>query len=314
MKTALYTIAILSVTALAGVWTLNNVQAQASWYDSSWNYRQKITIASSQVDSNLTDFPVYVDLATMSSGFFSNVQSDGGDIRITQSDGTTEVARDVVSIDTASSTGELHFKASSVSSTSDTEFYVYYGNSGASNYTETATYGAENVWTNSQAGVWHLGEETGDAIDSTSNNNDGTPKNSVTQGVSGQVGQAYEFDGDDDHVKIDSGSVSLSQPVSMSIWVFQDAGSGFNTYLAKNADGDNIPDPVDIRSGSDESNLEIKTDGGDIEANNVLPVNEWFHFAVTWESDGSAKAYVNSTVVATSATSFSDKVNPVWIG
>jgi len=61
MKTALYTIAILSVTALVGVWTLNNVQAQASWYDSGWDYRQKITIDSTQVDNNLTDFPVYMD-------------------------------------------------------------------------------------------------------------------------------------------------------------------------------------------------------------------------------------------------------------
>jgi len=34
-----------------------------SWYNSSWDYRVKITIESDEVDSTLTDFPVYVDLS-----------------------------------------------------------------------------------------------------------------------------------------------------------------------------------------------------------------------------------------------------------
>jgi hypothetical protein len=230
MKSALYTITLLILAVLVGGWAVTDAHAQASWYNDSWDYRQKVTIKSSQVDSDLTDFPVYVDLATMSSGFFASVQSDGGDIRVTEADGTTEVAREVARIDTASSTGQLHFKAPSISSTSDTEFYIYYGNSDASNYADSSTYGAENVWTNSQAGVWHLDEDSGDAIDSTSNNNDGTTKNGATQGVGGQVGQAYDFDGTDDYVEGKNPPVTGTDPRTVSAW-FKTSSTGNDTVV-----------------------------------------------------------------------------------
>jgi len=69
-----------------------------AWYNSSWLYRKKITIDKDKVDANLTDYPVYLDLSTLGSDFFNNVKSGGGDIRITTSDGTTEVPREVVSV------------------------------------------------------------------------------------------------------------------------------------------------------------------------------------------------------------------------
>lgn len=34
----------------------------ASWYNSSWTYRLKLTIDNTKVDADLTDFPVYVNL------------------------------------------------------------------------------------------------------------------------------------------------------------------------------------------------------------------------------------------------------------
>jgi len=287
MKTALYTIAILSVAALVGVWTFNSVQAQASWYNSDWDYRQKITIDSSQVQSSLTDFPVYVDLATMSSGFFSNVQSDGGDIRVTQSDGTTEVAREVVSIDTASSTGELHFKADSVSSSTDTEFYIYYGNSGASNYTDSATYGAENVWTNSQASVYHLDEDSGDAVDSTSNNNDGTTYNGVTQGVGGQVGQAYDFDGSDDYVEIgsppDPSGSGADASFAVTFWLYPNSDGSDNPIIEWSDGGKN---DLHTWQFSSEGDFFLNPAGGCGtfgRNNDEIKLDQWSHYGVVYD-------------------------------
>ncbi|GAG49321.1 unnamed protein product, partial [marine sediment metagenome] len=93
------------------------------WYNASWGYRKKITIDYTKVDANLTNFPVYVNLANLGSDFFSNVKGDGGDIRITKSDGTTELPREIVAINTGAETGEIHFKADSLSSSSpSTEF------------------------------------------------------------------------------------------------------------------------------------------------------------------------------------------------
>ncbi len=55
------------------------------WYDSNWLYKKKITIASSSVDGNLTDYPVYLDLSDFGADFHSNVKDDFFDIRITSS-------------------------------------------------------------------------------------------------------------------------------------------------------------------------------------------------------------------------------------
>ena len=151
-----------------------------SWYNSSWKYRVKITIDHSKVGSDLTDFPVYVDLSTLPSGFHTNVKSDGGDIRVTRSDGTTECPREIVFYDAANDKGELHFKANSLSSTSDTDFYIYYGNASASDYATDATYGARKVWTNGYVGVYHLQATSGTQKNSATGSDDlsvsnGTP-------------------------------------------------------------------------------------------------------------------------------------------
>jgi len=176
----------------------------SDWYDADWERRIKITVDDTLVNENLTDFPVYVDLDDLPDGFFVSVQNDGDDIRITESDGLTELPYELVSIDTSARTGELHFKAD-VSSTTDSEFYIYYANASASGYADSATFGSENVWTNGYDLRYALDDNpTGSSPqfkDSTDNDN-----NAVTRGtsgmtagdvVTGQIGQAINLDGDD---------------------------------------------------------------------------------------------------------------------
>lgn len=162
--------------------------ASGAWYDFDWTSRKAITIDASVIDATLTNFPVYVDLADLGSDFFTEVNADGGDIRITQSDGVTEVAREVVAINTGAETGELHFNATSIASTTDTTFYIYYGNSGASEPAASATYGSENTWNSNYEAVYHLSESGSTYSDSTSNGHDGTGEGTnptVTTGVLG---------------------------------------------------------------------------------------------------------------------------------
>jgi len=112
------------------------------WYNSSWLYRVKITVLASKVAENLSNYPVYVDLSNLPSEFHTNVnQTDGRDIRITSSDGVTELPREVVYYDSANDKGELHFKATSLSHSTDTDFYIYYGNSSATEPSDSSTYG-----------------------------------------------------------------------------------------------------------------------------------------------------------------------------
>jgi hypothetical protein len=116
-----------------------------------------ITIAAAQVAADLTDFPVYVDLSDLPSGFWSAVANGGGDIRCYKSDGTTEIAREVVSCDTDTDTGELWVKFSgTLSSSVDTVIQIHV-NGASPDYAATATYGRNNVWTD-YIGVWHLND------------------------------------------------------------------------------------------------------------------------------------------------------------
>ena len=56
-----------------------------------------ITIDNTKVSADLTDYVIYVNLANLNATFWSTVADGGGDIRVFKSDGTTELAREVVS-------------------------------------------------------------------------------------------------------------------------------------------------------------------------------------------------------------------------
>jgi hypothetical protein len=103
-----------------------------------------VTIASGEVSSNLTDFPVYVDLADMPSGFWANVASDGSDIEVTDSGGTP-IPFDLVYFDHSGEDGDLYFKAPSVLSGSPNTFDINVGD-GATAPAVTDPLGRNAVW------------------------------------------------------------------------------------------------------------------------------------------------------------------------
>ena len=181
----------------------------------------QITIDHTKVAADLTNFPVYVNLANLTSNFWAWTSSGCGDIRVTSSDGTTEVPREVVTCDKTAKTGELWFKASSLSSSNDTTFYIYYGGI-QTDYATNATYGAQNVWDSNYKGVWHLKDGTTlSGSDSTSNTNNGTSHGSPSA-TSGQLDGAGNFSGSSDNLGITAISVN-GVSYTISAW--------FNTPL-----------------------------------------------------------------------------------
>ncbi len=197
------------------------------WYSASWGRRIKVTIDSGLVTADQTNFPIYLNLDDFPDAFFSNVQSDGDDIRITEDDGVTEVPYELVTIDTSAKTGELHFKAN-VSSTTDSEFFVYYGNGSASGYSVSSTYGRNNVWTNGFLAVFHLDQSpTASApqfIDSTGNNTGTAVNLEVGDRLAGVVGRAIDHDGVDEHITTNMNQNMLSS--TWSIWLNTDGAQG----------------------------------------------------------------------------------------
>jgi|GEM_PF-6070409 len=156
----------------------NVIKADASWYNADWSYRKAITIDHTKVSgsSDLSNFPILVNLAS-DSDLASHAQDDGDDILFTSSDGTTKLSHEIEKFD--GTTGELQawVKIPTLSYSTDTVIYMYYGNSSCESQQS-----ASSVWDCNYKMVQHLEETTETHYDSTSNDNDGTPYPSLDQG------------------------------------------------------------------------------------------------------------------------------------
>jgi hypothetical protein len=174
------------------------------WNTNDWTQYDVLTINSTKVDEVVTDFPVYVNLADLSSDFWSTTPADanlaGTDIRVTtDSETPVELSRELVFASSSTQTGELHFKADSISSTTDTIFRIYYNGSTTGDYNPAAVYGAQNVWTNGYTAVYHA---EGGGTDSTTNGYDMTANGDATAVPGGQLGSAFDLDGAGDYYSI----------------------------------------------------------------------------------------------------------------
>jgi len=209
-------------------------------FPSDYTYKVPLTTDSSQVASNESNFPYYFDLANISdSQFWNNVQSDGGDLRVsTNSDGSNQIPLEVAAIDTASQTGEIHFKDSTDSASNKTYYLWWEDTTGAvSQPAATDPNGRNAVWSRYLA-VYHLNETSGStAVDSTGSN-DGTYQGNLPTPVDGLLTNAQHIQGTSDYVSvpsIDTGGKgwvqnifhfdSLGTPRAFNKdWIFQDGG------------------------------------------------------------------------------------------
>ena len=85
---------ILSVLVLFSLVFVVPPDASGEWYDTSWEYRNKITVSLNSVISNdLSDFPV---LIKFTHGNLKQAnESEGRDFVFTLSDGTTKLSHEI---------------------------------------------------------------------------------------------------------------------------------------------------------------------------------------------------------------------------
>lgn len=202
IKRFFYNFLIFSLNILVCFWIVGNFgseRVKAAWYDSGWNYRKKITIDADDVpNTDQSNFPVLISLTdtdwkeTGSGGHVG--QSDGGDFLFTDSS-DNKLDHEIEEYNP--STGELiaWVEVPTVSASTDTDIYIYYGNASCSDQWDI-----EGTWNEGGSGnykmVQHLQEPSGTHLDSTSNNNDSTTVSVTTQGsATGKVDGADDFDG-----------------------------------------------------------------------------------------------------------------------
>ncbi len=106
------------------------VEAISPWYDYDWHYRKAITVDNTGNVDELTDYQVQVDFNNTNFDF-SKAESDGSDIRFTDSDATILIPYWIENWDAVGETAVLWSKVPSILASSTKTIYMYYGNSNA---------------------------------------------------------------------------------------------------------------------------------------------------------------------------------------
>jgi len=166
-----------------------------------WLYRKKITIQASQVTGDLTDFPVLLNITDQE--LKKGARLDGFDVVFTASDGKTKLAHEIERYN--SSSGELiaWIKIPLLSSTANTDIFMYYGNNESQDQSSSA-----EVWESNYVGVWHLSENPSDIPpqfrDGTSFDNHGSAHGSFNSDdqVEGKIDGGIDSTGTDEYINV----------------------------------------------------------------------------------------------------------------
>ncbi len=208
-----------------------------------WDQRVRVTIDQTDITAALTDFPVLIYLSSSSGRnsddvtcVFDEVGANSLKIAVTTSDGTTECYVEVEKWDNGNEKAWLWVKVPSVSSTADTDLYLYYDNAHADNVDKVGapnSVPAENVWDSSFEFVSHMRDDpdTSHIRDSTTNDNDGTKVGAANPAVStsGIIGECQSFDGSDTIGITDIAALGSQQTIEA--WVKVSFSTGMNMYV-----------------------------------------------------------------------------------
>lgn len=267
-----------------------------------WSKRQKLTIDHTQVDDELTDFPVKV-IVSSDNPLFDTAKSDGSDVRFTAADGETLLKFEREVHDTTEKIAVYHVKIPSVSATSDTVFYLYYGNPNASDASSP-----NDVWDSNYKLVMHMGPSL---EDSTSNGNDGT-NYGTTLGLASD-GYYRSFDGVDDYISLpiilpDNGSIhSLYKPIGS--WYNYNTLWDNSIYL----DYWECWIYADGRLKSRGSFSIIGGAGVEYDLDNLSGPNTLYDVVYTWEKTGNQKLYIDGILRDSAAMVWASPGDTVYI-
>ncbi len=277
-------------------------------------YRFKITIDKTKVSGTNTNF-VYLfseGCSSIPTGFWSHVidTSTGLDIRFFDSDGVTELKRDVVSYSSGGNKVEAWVQISSLSTATNKTIYCQYGGPTRSN--DTA------IWSDINA---QLMLHMQNLVDSSANGY--TVTNSGASSVVGKIENGYSFaTGSSNFMSVSNSSqISYTNGISVSFWINFTSLPGIRTSVCTypNQWGDGFT--FDVGGGSNYFYVEKGSSPNYTYADDTtttLTPGVWYHYVGTYNpSSGYAKIYLNGSNTATSAQNVGldiTSVNDVYLG
>jgi hypothetical protein len=271
----------------------------------AFSYYRTLTIDHTKCGSaNSSSFPVLVSINHSSFKTVANggrVQnSNGYDIIFTSdSGGTTKIPWEVESYDGTTGVLVAWVNIPSVSHTTDTVFYVWYGGASISTAQNTGSYSPENVWDANYKGVWHL--TSLNINDSTSNAHNGSLIGNPTA-TTGKIGGGMAVTGSNRtdvsspiagnyfDVSTDFGSTT----VMAEFWLYLIGG----THRGIMASGPNNGVPALAVSINSDNRLDAFR-GSDTTTTNPLSTGVWIHAVIV--NDGSNTLYYLNGSLSNSA-------------
>ena len=259
-------------------------------YDADWDYFRTITIDHDYIDNDLVDFPVLVSIDTE----LASKCDDGDSIRFVSTDGTTEYYYEIDEWN-SSSTSYVWVKIPVIDDSSDTTFYMYYGNSDAS-----SGQNMNNTWNNNYLMVQHLDESGTRRNDSTRNNKYMTPLG-TTHTISGIVGGGDLFDANTDRIRT-AAKLDSDSSFTHEAWVKFNSSAGSTCDMIMTIPTD---DPSVFRDTNEAIN--VYADGSlKILSNSTLNNTNW-HYIVITVGSFSIKLYIDGAL--DNSTSYSGLSN-----
>lgn len=255
------------------------------WWNLAWSYRLAFTVNKDLVDADLTDFPMLV--------YLNGTNIDWGDINpqladLRFLDVNETVLNHEIDYYTANTEAYIWVKLPFVSSTVNTIFWMYYGNSQASSIENKM-----GVWNNDFVMVQHLKDKTVSTVEgSTTNAYLGTKQapNNPTEDV-GKIGLAQSFDGLNNYISFSAltdltagGSWTIQLLVNATSIITQDTRIFSNVIDANNK--------VTINQVEAQARMSVFNGATytNIKSSVSLSAGEWFHLAGV-SSAGSLKFY-----------------------
>ncbi|TFG15705.1 MAG: DUF2341 domain-containing protein [Promethearchaeota archaeon] len=272
---------------------ISSVQTSAN---NNFSHYKIITIDHTKVNGseNLIDFPVLISI--IDSDLYAHAQQDGDDIAF--SNGSIWLDHEIELYNPTYSSTEAQLIAwvriPYLSPSSDTNIYMYYGNS-----TMETQENPEGVWDSNYMMVQHLHETSETHYDSTSNNNDGTPDGNLDQDITGKIDGADDFDGTDANIEVgDSSSLNITDAITIQAWIKDDLG-GKRRILTKGAE------MYVLRTNWNGQLHGYLSEGGELfdakSENNLITTDNYHFVALTWDglsSDTYLKLFYNGSEIS----------------
>jgi len=188
-----------------------------------------------------------------------------------------------------------------LSDSADTVLHLRYGNDDLL----TSQEDVPSVWNNDNAAIWHLNNSSGEVIDSTTNNNDGTVfafnMGELDRNATGQIGSAIDYslvsfpDDPGYYLVGDNPALDITSEITISTWVnASDLSGGTRTIMAKGNGMTSINYSLSIDGGEavlsfyNGGQHTYTTTGANITTGN------WYHIAATYnDAANNVSVYVN---------------------